>query len=85
MAIRIVNEDGNGYKTRIYDAETGEDLTPKMHISSLSIDLRVDAVVSASMTIWPSRIDITAEKVEIRQQCPYCGHESEAQIDKQGG
>lgn len=77
MPIRIVNEVGNGYKTRIFDAETGEDLTTKLSVLSIRIDdIRPNEMVTARIDVAPEKVDITVAEAEIRQVCPYCGHET---------
>lgn len=76
MALRIVSEDGNGYKARIYDVATGEDVTTSMHVINIDITMPVNGAVQAVITSIIPQIDIMVENVDIRRVCPYCGHET---------
>lgn len=78
MPIRIVNEDGIGLKTKVYDTETGEDLTAKLQISSIRIDdLEPRSPITARIEVWAPKVDITVAEATIKHVCPYCGHEKE--------
>lgn len=78
MAIRIVNEGGPSYTTKVYDAETGEDLTTRLNVSR--IELTIDAkynVPTAQLTVYTPKVEITLEEAQVKQVCPYCGHETD--------
>lgn len=77
MALRIVNETGVGHQTKIFDTETGEELTTKLHVTDISLRLSVNEVVTALISAYPQKLDITLQEAQIRRVCPYCGHETE--------
>lgn len=80
MALRIVNEVGVGYQTKVLDAETGEDLTSRLSIADISLRIKVNEPITADIMAYPQKIDITMEEAQIRRVCPYCGHETEETI-----
>ncbi len=72
MKVRILNETGISYQTKIIDVETGKELT---HVGR--VDLGFDASsgpITARLTVYRPPIDIIAD-AEIRKVCPCCGKE----------
>lgn len=80
MALRIVSEDGNGYNTKIFDAETGQDITSKLNAYRVEIVLPVDGAVSATISSWTPKTEIVVQEAQINRKCPYCGAETSEKI-----
>lgn len=72
MKVRILNEDGKPWNTRVLDAETGELIE---EITALEID-RVDASkqdsIKVYLEVYPTAIDLIGE-AEFYTRCPHCG------------
>ena len=70
--IRIVNDGGPGYATRITDADTGEHIDNIFHIRLVDIDVHdlPRAILWAHMPV----VDVIAN-AEVIECCPYCGQQ----------
>lgn len=78
MALRIVSTDGIGHSVKVYDTETGEEVSGKMQITSIRFDdIEPARPIFARIEMLAPRVDITAAGAEITQVCPYCGHRKE--------
>jgi len=77
MPIRIVGH-GKGYDTQILDADTGQDLTSLLHVSSVT--LSCTEAPSAQLTVWFPQVDVVVQEATVLQRCPYCGHERISKI-----
>jgi DNA-directed RNA polymerase subunit RPC12/RpoP len=77
MPIRIVGH-GKGYDTHILDAETGQDLTHLLHVSSVT--LNCTEVPTAQLTALLPQVDVVVQEATLLQRCPYCGHERISKI-----
>lgn len=74
MKVRIQNDSGVGYQTKITNAETGEDLSSK--IFRVELELDVTKVAMATVFMYTPVVDVIAD-AEIRKVCPCCGRENE--------
>jgi len=63
MTLRVVNDSGIANRTRILDAETGEDLTERLRVSAIDLRLQAGGVVSATLTVAITRCEIDAGNV----------------------
>lgn len=77
MPLRIVDEKGLGYTTHVLDAESGEDLTSRMHVSAVDIHLAASELASAHITAYAPKVEVTVSEAQVSQVCPYCGHTRE--------
>jgi hypothetical protein len=59
--LRIVNEHGVGNRTRIYDVETGEDLTASLRVFAADIHIAVGEANTVTLQCHPVEFDIEAE------------------------
>lgn len=80
MALRIVDTEGKGYTSRIYDVATGEDITHKLHVTFIDIRMAMDRQNTATIVTYIPQLDITVEEAQIRGICPCCGHETNETI-----
>jgi hypothetical protein len=76
MKVRIVNDGGPGYATKITNAETGEDLSG-LQLTEAHIRVR-DNIPTIILTSVLPVLDITGE-AKIIYRCPHCGKALEKQ------
>ncbi len=68
--VRILNEDGTAFKTRIIDMETGEELE-RIGRVEMNFDASSGPITARLTQYWVG-VDIIAD-AEIKQVCPCCG------------
>jgi hypothetical protein len=74
MKIRILNEDGISYKTKIINVETGEELEG---VGCVELNFYAQSgPIQARITQYWTPIDVVVD-AEIRQVCPCCGKPKE--------
>ena len=77
MKVRIQNEDGQSYKTKITDIETGKELE---YIGPIEVSGDAGSgPLKARLTQYWIAVDIIAE-AEIKHLCPCCGRS----VDEEG-
>jgi hypothetical protein len=69
MRVRIINEDGKGFSTRVVNVDTGEEIMGIVEIEPIV----VDEMVKVRITVVPDRIDLISEEVQWAVYCPHCG------------
>jgi len=69
VRIRIVS-NGMGYTTRIYDAETNEDLTERLPCTSIEWAVDAPGVAEARITMILTSVDVLAEVKRIKLENP---------------
>jgi hypothetical protein len=74
MRVRIQNDSGLGYMTKITNVETGQELE---YVTDVSIELNPNRATQAVLTLIVPAIDIIAD-AEIKKICPCCGKSMEA-------
>lgn len=77
MPLRILFDGKFPYAVKVLDSETGEDLTTKLYVSKVDISLSADSAPIALLRTYPHSIEITVEEAQVKQVCPYCGHETD--------
>jgi hypothetical protein len=73
MRVRIQNDTGRGYHTKITDVETGQELD----VAEVSISLKPSHENQAVLTVFSPVVDLIAD-AEIKKICPCCGKSMEA-------
>ncbi len=71
MLIRIVNETGIDYQTKIYDQETGKVIENVTAITISPMTVK-KGYITALLEISPHRLDIIAQ-ARFATICPHCG------------
>jgi hypothetical protein len=71
IRVRIQNDGGSGYSTRITDVETGQPIEGVQQITLLLSPTKEP--IKATLTVHSPHVDIVLD-AEIEQRCPYCGH-----------
>lgn len=69
MKVHIVNDGGLGWKTKIFNAETGEEISGVVEIEPII----AEECIRVRITLMPEKIDLISEEIQWAMYCPYCG------------
>src|ERR1700739_3903026 len=68
--VRIQNDGGPGYNTKITDADTGKSIYRVFHCRL--VDINVQEMPKAILWMYTPVVDVTVD-ADVVTQCPYCG------------